>query len=347
MDKKALVYKGMPPAINCCSQQLSILPNGEWIVIFQTGGNREPDPGNFVGLCRSTDQGETWGPLETVLKAEGTAHTMTETIVRDNELLLLAYSYRSHHDHWRSLVCRSLDWGRTWEAPQPFQPVPGRLLFRNVYVSGSGEWFMPFVEFPVPPGEDPECAIQAGMKQKLPVHVGVLRSGDRGRSWASSNLIDGRCWAYGNVVELREPGHMAMLIRADGSGCLWRSDSTDHGRTWSPAVRTDIPNPGAKFRLWRLRDGRHLLLHNPNSQTTHPNNKDYAWLQRNPLAIWVSYDDLRTWAYKRVLTDFPGMLAYPDGVIDAAEEYLHLVFDYNRHDVIYWGACLKDIPRNF
>ncbi|MHB9033336.1 MAG: hypothetical protein ACYC6L_09840 [Anaerolineae bacterium] len=41
-----------------------------------------------------------------------------------------------------------------------------------------------------------------------------------------------------------------------------------------------------------------------------------------------------------MLTSFPGMLAYPDGELDAGERYIHLVFDYNRHDCIYWGAEL-------
>jgi len=27
-------------------------------------------------------------------------------------------------------------------------------------------------------------------------------------------------------------------------------------------------------------------------------------------------------------------------VVDATERYVHFVFDYNRHDVIYWGAEL-------
>ena len=47
---------------------------------------------------------------------------------------------------------------------------------------------------------------------------------------------------------------------------------------------------------------------------------------------------MESWGYQRVLTDFPGHLAYPDGVVDTEEEYLHFAFDYNRHDVIYWGA---------
>ena len=45
---------------------------------------------------------------------------------------------------------------------------------------------------------------------------------------------------------------------------------------------------------------------------------------------------METWGYQRNLTDFPGMLAYPDGELDSDEHFLHFAFDFNRHDVIYW-----------
>jgi predicted neuraminidase len=131
-----------------------------------------------------------------------------------------------------------------------------------------------------------------------------------------------------------------MLIRADGTGCLHRSDSTDRGRTWSPVTPTAIPNPGTKAQLHRLADGRIALLHNASSATSHPNSKTAAQVNRNPLSLWLSADDLATWSYRRDLTDFPGMLAYPDGEVSADGQFIHFAFDYNRHDVIYWGARL-------
>ncbi len=85
-----------------------------------------------------------------------------------------------------------------------------------------------------------------------------------------------------------------------------------------------------------------MLVHNPNAATSHPNSKPMAMLNRSPLALWVSDDDMETWGSRRVLTDFPGMLAYPDGQVDADERFVHFAFDYNRHDVIYWGARLPE-----
>ena len=123
------------------------------------------------------------------------------------------------------------------------------------------------------------------------------------------------------MVQSADPG-------ADGTGCLMGSESTDRGRTWSAPQRTDIPNPGAKFRLHRLTTGRIVLIHNPNRSV------------RNPLAMWASDDDTATWFYKRVLTSFPGKLQYPDGFVDEKEGYVHFAFDYSRHDLIYVGARL-------
>jgi predicted neuraminidase len=155
-------------------------------------------------------------------------------------------------------------------------------------------------------------------------------SADEGRTWTRSDDAGPTAyWAETNVVELRD-GRMVMLIRADYQGRLHRSESADRGRTWSRPVPSDIPNSGSKFRLFRLRDGRIVLIHNPDPE---------QW-KRNPLALWISDDDLRTWGYRGVLTDFPGKLQYPDGFVDEREEYVHFVFDYNRHDVIYWGAEL-------
>ncbi len=214
--------------------------------------------------------------------------------------------------------------------------MPGSVFALNRYRASWGEWIVPYQYYE--PTEDIDTAPHQDNTFNE-MWVGTVVSADEGKTWVQSNRIRGHDWAEPNTVELSD-GTLVMFLRWDGSGCLWRSESTDRGRTWSEAVRTEIPNPGTKFRLFRLRDGRIVLVHNPNNATSHPNSKRQAACHRNPLALWVSEDDMKTWSYKRTLTDFPGMLAYPDGVVDEQEEYVHFAFDYNRHDVIYWGARL-------
>jgi len=333
----APVYRGSPPNTTVCDQALRILPDGTWMVLLMTGGVTEPEIANHIVLCRSDDQGETWSVPETVLALPDRACTFSEVYWDGSGWVIMAATHRGYFDDWQNWVVRGDALGRNWSAPEPFAPLPRRAFIRNRFITSRGEWLLPFQTYDTMPDALPSPLRDGSHSRCL---NGALISANQGQSWEKSNLVGPtHGWAENNVVELSD-GTLAMLIRADGQGCLLRSDSRDRGRTWSHPERTDIPNPGSKFRLWKLSGGRIALVHNPNPLTRHANSKGQSFVTRNPLALWISSDDMRSWAYQRVLTSFPGMLAYPDGEVDADERYIHLVFDYNRHDCIYWGAEL-------
>lgn len=334
-DRKAIVYKGYPPDHCCCDSTFRILPNGDWAVFFLTGGPKEPDPDNYVAVCRSRDEGYTWAKPEPVYKSDENGCLFSEIYVADGRLTLFANSHGGFFENWQNWVMNSDDSGATWSKPKRFEPMPRRTFLRNRFVMKNGTWLLPFQTYANV--ADPLASpIKDGTHKDA--YNGTLLSADEGRTWKASNQIGPTAgWAENNVVELSD-GRIVMLIRADGKGYLLRSESNDGGVTWAQPELTDIPNPGTKFRLHLLSDGRIILVHNPNSQTKHPNSRPQCQCNRNPLAMWISDDDMKSWGYQRILTDFPGMLAYPDGVVDEDERYVHFAFDYNRHDVIYWGA---------
>ena len=74
------------------------------------------------------------------------------------------------------------------------------------------------------------------------------------------------------------PGGNLMALFRDNrrSGYLFRSFSTDNGRTWSKPVKTDFPDASSKINGLRLKDGRYVLVSNANPQ------------QRDPLVISIS-----------------------------------------------------------
>ena len=76
-------------------------------------------------------------------------------------------------------------------------------------------------------------------------------------------------------------GHLMALFRdARRSGYLYRSLSTDDGRTWTRPIKTDFPDATSKFNGLRLSDGRYVLVSNPRPR------------KRDPLAISISDDGM-------------------------------------------------------
>jgi len=338
MDKKSLVYKGSIPNHCCCDQALCLLPGGRMVVVFMTGGNKEPEVDNHLRCCWSDDGGRTWSKPREILRFPNRGCCMSQMIVRDDgELTVFANPHDGRFERWDVCTISSRDGGESWSEPRTFEPMPRRAFIRNIIFTSWNEWLMPVQSY-ANAGRWEESHLDDDSMQRP--ENGVLISQDKGKTWECSAMVRGaNGWAENNIVELSD-GRLVMLIRSDGAGVLLRSESTDRGRNWSAPARTTIPNPGSKFRLFKLRDGRIILIHNPNGLTHHINNQPGAQVTRNPLSMWISNDDLQSWGDKRDLTDFPGMLAYPDGMVDAEEQYVHLVFDYNRHDVIYWAAAI-------
>ena len=83
-----------------------------------------------------------------------------------------------------------------------------------------------------------------------------------------------------------DPQGTAHLIFRDGRGSkyLYRSLSTDQGRTWSAPVRTNYPDATSKNIAGRLENGWYFLINNANQS------------KRDPLAISFSRDG---WVFDR------------------------------------------------
>lgn len=96
-------------------------------------------------------------------------------------------------------------------------------------------------------------------------------------------------------------GNLMALFRDNRrSGYLYRSFSTDGGRTWSKPMQTDFPDATSKINGLRLNDGRYVLVSNANPR------------KRDPLVISISDDGMvfHTMAYlvggRRV--DYPHLI---------------------------------------
>jgi predicted neuraminidase len=342
MDHLALIYRGTPPNLLCCDTTLRRMPNGDWVTFLLSGGPVEPHPDNGVFACRSRDRGHSWDAPVRLFPEISSATTPSEVFVLGDRVTMVVSTHNGRFADWRTWLTVSEDFGITWGPWSPFPHRPRRSFARTLLRLRSGRLLLPYQYFRMAEGEEERLIAEERYIWETPTvqaENGVLISDDSGATWACSESVLGEVgqwhWPENNVAELTD-GTLAMLIRVDGAGVLMRTDSHDGGYTWTPRRATDIPNPGAKFRLFTLADGRIALLHNPAPAGTN------CMTNRNPLSLWISGDNLRTWGYRRDLVTFPGWLSYPDGFLDEAEGYIHFAFDYNRHDAIYVGAQLPE-----
>lgn len=342
LDRSTVIFDGQSPNKLACDTTLRRMPDGSWALFMLGGGDSEPLPENRVFLSRSRDEGRTWTPLEPIdlgvkSRDPNRALVPSEVMVRDGRATMFVATHDGKFGEWRSWTSVSEDSGRTWSA---LRPLPGELhqatFVRNHVLTSRGEILLPFQHY---------------LDEAGPVDPrnGVLVTRDGGRTFERFGSIritadDAyRGWAENNIVEVA-PDHIIMLIRADRlGGVLYQADSRDGGRTWGEARPTRIPNPGSKATLYPLPGGAVALLHNPNPKIRHP------------LALWVSFDGMRTWPYRRILVSKPefvtpehvrgGFLNYPDGFVSEDGKYLHFAYDERRFRAIYHGAKLPEAPQ--
>jgi len=346
-DYKSVPYDGVTPNKMVCDTTLRQLPDGSWVLFILAGGDTEPSPLNYTGVTRSNDKGRTWTPLEPFdvgFPREGKTMGQgpTELMILGQQSTLFFSTHSKHWaNDWRSWFLTSDDSFKTWSIPRE---VPGRLkertFIRKHIVTRDGRIMIPFQHYIGPDAEQDKAPLDRAFTNP---RNGVLISSDNGKTWTEHGNIrltpNDRYfgWAENDLFE-HPDGRITMVIRADGlGGLLYKAESKDGGKTWPEfASITPIPNPGSKTTLYNLGGETVAILHNPNSK------------HRSPMALWISFDGMRTWPYQRVLqqesVDGPkGRMNYPDGFVSDDKQWLHFAFDDNRHRAVHYSAKLPPL----
>lgn len=311
----------------CHANCLLPLPDGRILCVYFAGTHEKADD---VGIYLSEFNTKTWLAPRLLAKVSDEPH-WNPVIFPTKEGIRVVFKTGKEIRHWRSHTMLSRDGGRSWSRPQPYtdNPAGGPVRSKPIRLSTGellapnsdedGAW-LPRVDISRDEGE---TFLRWG---QIPVNL---------TSPQEENHIAGRGAIQPTLWE-SAPGQVHALLRTS-TGWIFRSDSTDGGRTWSRARRLDVPNNNSGIDVVRAEDGRLFLALNPVSGD---------FVARTPLCIYESTDNGDTFrpfavVNDTVLDEFTGKgaeFSYPSLAI--ADGALHLGYTYNRRSIAYWRCSI-------
>jgi predicted neuraminidase len=213
----------------------------------------------------------------------------------------------------------SKDRGHTWSDSDILAWEPGSMARSRPIALLDGDYLLPLYH---ETGEDRERTAPDTCSY-------FLRYSQKDKTWTPTNRIYSE---IGNLqaspVQVDEKYLVAYLRRGgdfepNPEGFLYRSESRDGGRTWSPGKRTQFRNPNSAADFIKLKNGHLLLVFNDNNQG-----------DRNPLTVAISADNDKSYPHRRNIVDTPDdEQAYPSA-IQTPDGKIHVVYTSQRRSVI-------------
>ncbi len=233
----------------------------------------------------------------------------------------------------------------------------GTFIRAQVALRDDGAWMLPLFLCRTSPG-----ARWTGSHDV----AAVATSTDRGASWQVVEVPGSTGCVHMTLVPLAD-GRIAAFFRRRQADYVYRSESSDGGRSWSVPEATDVPNNNSSIAAITLRDGRVALLCNPvNAEQSGARRASLydelgegddgrddpiggvraIWgVPRAPLTLCVSDDGGRSFPWRRIVEDGPGTclsnnaldgknqeLSYP-AMVEGPDGRLHLAFTFHRRAI--------------
>ncbi|ASY62971.1 hypothetical protein SJ05684_c15290 [Sinorhizobium sojae CCBAU 05684] len=197
--------------------------------------------------------------------------------------------------------------------------------------------------------------------------VGV--SQDDGATWRLEEIDQSTGCVHMSPISIGEKRYAAFFRRRQAD-FVFRTESTDAGRSWSVPQATDVPNNNSSIAVTRLRDGRVAMICNPVNAALSSDRRlslydelgeddgrpdaDPAggfapvWgVPRAPVSLCLSEDGGQSFPLRIVVEDGPGTclsndstdgrnkeMSYP-WLLEARDGTLHLAYTYHRRAIKY------------
>ena len=213
----------------------------------------------------------------------------------------------------------SKDGAHTWSDSEMLSFELGTMARSRPIVLNNGDYLLPVYH---ETGEDRERTAPDTCSYFLRYHP-------QQKTWTETNRIYSK---MGNLqaspVQIDDDYLVAYIRRGGGfgplkEGVLYRSESRDGGRTWSPGKETDFPNPNSAADFIKLKNGHLLLVFNDNNQG-----------HRMPLTVAISTDHDKSFPHRRNIVNRPGDSAAYPSAIQSQDGKIHVVYTSAKRTVI-------------
>ena len=346
--------------VQCHAANLMPLANGELACVW-FGGTQEGVADISIWFSRCVG-GEWSTPVK--LSDNDTRSEQNPILfpAPDGKLWLLHTAQQSGNQDTALVRYRvSGDNGATWGPTGTLFDKAGIFVRQPVVVlpkgPHQGDWLVPIFHCRTKPGQrwsgDNDDSAE-------------MISSDQGRTWSEHAVPESTGCVHMNIVPSRDGASLLAFYRSRWADNVYRSVSTDGGRTWSAPTPTPLPNNNSSIQVTRLASGKLAIVFNDISaeQATErrvslydeieddtdaeyveatPTGRTAFWgTPRAPMTLALSDDDGLTWPQKRDVETGDGYcmtnnsadrrnreLSYPS-VAQTADGTLHVAYTHHR-----------------
>lgn len=283
---------------------------GRLFSAFYSGGITE-QPGNYVVLLLSDDDGRTWSePVAAAYEGENKRAYDECLWIDPAGRLWFIWSVMPNHGVWAAICDRPDD--TPLRFGEPFR-IGEDVMMNKPTVLSDGSWLFPCAVW----GEGVHVIPEFSTKH-YPRLAYVYRTADLGKTFKrlGGADINGRSFDEHMILELKD-GRLAMYVRTFyGIGVSYSSDG---GMSWSEGGDSGFGGPCSRFFIRRLRSGAVLFVNHVN------------FTGRNNLCAMLSFDDGASWQGGLLLDERDGV-SYPDAT-ETEDGTIYLTYDRDRRGV--------------
>jgi predicted neuraminidase len=276
-------------------------------------GSMEGQPDVSIYFSRLEAGSDTWGTAEKISDDLTRSEQNPVLFPAPDGTLWVLYTSQDFNGQGTSIVKRriSTDNGKSWGPIEVLFDRAGTFLRQPVVVLDNGDWMIPIFSCDPIPGEN-----WHGHDDYSAVQI----SSDGGKTWTRHEVPDSKGSVHMCVVKL-DAGKLVAFYRSRWADFVYRSASSDNGRTWSAPVPTELPNNNSSVQVTRLADGQLAIVFNASrarpevvEAARHGTPQRAVWgTPRAPITIALSSDAGLTWPARRDIDDGDGWCRASEG----------------------------------